>query len=122
MRNCGNERRIFQLWTIDARDVFQPAQREVTFHPQNIFAVDLQIVQQDLQQQRRHADADAQANYVAKLPLPQTFFRSFQKIAGFQLLDLDVSIARHVERMRIENVHAWEERTQVGGDQSLPAR
>ena len=42
-----------------------------------------------------------------------------EQVLGLELLDGDLGVARHAERMRLDHLHAGEERAEVRGDELL---
>ena len=67
----------------------------------------------------RHLLVHLQTHHAAELTLPHALLDGFQKIFGLQFLDGDIGVARHVERVHLDDLHAGEQGIEVGRDHLL---
>jgi hypothetical protein len=65
---------------------------------------------------RRHVVTDHEPHNAAETALPHALFNGLEKILGLQFLDGDVGIARDMERMRFDHIHAAKQGGQVSRD------
>ena len=119
-RHGRNKRRELQVGPVQLGQVTHPHQRQrAADNLVDVLALQFQIVGQDLQHRRGHVFRDFHANHVGKAPLPHAFLHRLQQIAGFQVLNGDFGVARDMEGMRLQNLHAREQRRQVGDNHLL---
>ena len=68
---------------------------------------------------RGHIVGHHQPHHAAEAPLPHAFLDGLEQIVGFQFLDGDIGVARDMEGMRFDHLHAGKQRRQVGRDHLL---
>ena len=63
-----------------------------------------------------HLVVDVEPHHGAETALPHALLDGFHKVLGFQFLDGHFRIAGDVKRIRLDDLHAGEERGEIGGD------
>ena len=116
-RQRRNERRVLQVRTVDFDQAAHPHQRQRAGDLVDVVAVELEVGDQDLEHRSGHGLVDLHPHHVGETPLPDAFFDRLQQVAGFQVLNGRIGVAGHVEGMRLDDLHAGKQRSQVGRDQ-----
>ena len=99
--------------------MLEPAQGEWAGDLVDIFVLEFEIFEEDFEDLGGHVVIDFEADDIGETALPDAFFDGFEEIAGFELLNGGIGVARDVEGMSFEDLHAGEERLQVMNDELL---
>jgi hypothetical protein len=100
-------------------DLPQRAQAERALHDEQVGSARLQVLEEQLAHAGRHVLVDRHLHHRAELPAPDALLHRLEQVVGLDLLDLDVRVAHHAERVRRDDLHAREERRQVRLDHLL---
>ena len=89
------------------------------FDDDEVLGVELEVlgerVADEVGQRRRDGDAHDRAEAAAAHAL----LDRLEQVLGLELLDRDVGVTRHAEGMRLDHLHAREDRAEVRGDELL---
>ncbi len=85
----------------------------------DVVGIDFQVGDEDVAHFGGHALVDLQAHDRAEMALAQVVFHHQQQVIGLLFLQLHVAVARHPKRMGGDDLHAWKEAIQIGGDDFL---
>ncbi len=97
----------------------EPLERERARLPVHFRGPDLQVIHENRQHGRRHIRRHHEADDAAETPLPDALLDGFEQVLRFEFLDRHIGVARDVEWMRLDDLHARKQGWQIGGDDLL---
>ena len=108
-----HERRVLQLRPLDARQRHPVGEAEPRRRSQDDFALDLEVLDQNVEHARRHLGVDLQQRQRAVSNLAKSLVDRLEQVDRLLLLQHDVGFANHPEQVRIDDLDAWEELAEV---------
>ena len=118
-RSCRHKRRVLQFGPVYGPEMSQPAEAQGAAQLVDIVTADLEILDQDIEDSRRHCIVDFDSHNIRETSLPDALFHGFQQVSRLQFLDGSLSIPGYMEGMGFQDFHAREQHLQVGRDQLL---
>ncbi len=82
-------------------------------------SLELEVLGEDVAHTRRHLLVDGDADDRAEPAPADELLDGLEEVVGLQLLDGELGVAGHTERVRLEHVHAGEQSGEIGGDDLL---
>ena len=117
-----DERHVFQLRPLDVRQRHPIGETQPGWRSQDDLALDLEILDQDIEHTRRHLRVDLQQRQLAVSNLPKPLVDRFEQIDRLFLLQDDVAFANHAEEVRIADLDARKELTEIQPNDVLEQR
>ena len=85
----------------------------------DVRAVEVELVDEQVEEVRRHAALDLDAQRLAEATSAQLDLEGHQQVVGLVLFEREVGVARHAKEVRAPDGHAREEAAEVGHDEVL---
>ncbi len=114
-----HERAELEVRPVDAAELEQHGRVERGGQAVDLLRRHAHLVGEQLREERRGLVRDLQADRRPEAAAQQLLFNRVEQVLGVVFLDLDVLVARHAERARLLDDHAWEQRLQMRDDQVL---
>ena len=118
-RDRLDERRVLELGPVDRAGSPEAAEAEGRAHRVDVGLAQLEVLAQDVPHALRHRLVDGDADDGAEAAAADELLDGLEEVVGLQLLDGKLGVARHAERVRLQHLHAGEQRGEVGGDELL---
>ena len=118
-RDRLHERGVLELGPVDGAGAPEAAEAEGRAHRVDVGLAQLEVLAQDVAHALRHRLVDGDADDGAEAAPADELLDGLEEVVGLQLLDGELGVARHAERVRLQHLHAGEQRREVGGDDLL---
>ena len=108
--HAGHERRELEIVARDlVRDAHQAHQIHRTFHAEQVFRFQLELLQQEFGHGGRAVVGDFQPHRIAEVALRQFALQADAQVLHFFLVHEQVAVARHAELVTAQHFHAREQ-------------
>ena len=111
--HARHERRVFQFRPLDACQCHPVGEAQPRGRAQHDLALDLEILDQNVEHPRRHIRVDLQQRQRAVPDFAKTLVDRLEQIDRLLFLQHDVCFANHAEQMRIDHLDAWKQLAEV---------